>query len=77
MFDVGVTTQPLDLLHIRAPHWLTVAVRNAAARDLLSVSDYARLALLDRLRARGIDPAIEQSTKGGPHVDHAISSGQL
>jgi len=43
------------LIQIRAPEFLTKALDNAADKRLTSRSDYIRVALLDRLRADGID----------------------
>jgi hypothetical protein len=49
---------PFDrLLQIRAPESLTVALDAAASRRMVNRSDYIRVALLDRLKADGIDPA--------------------
>ncbi len=45
------------MIQIRAPEFLTKALDNAANKRLTSRSDYIRVALLDRLRADGIDPA--------------------
>jgi hypothetical protein len=45
------------LIQIRAPEFLTKALDRAADRRLTSLSDYIRIALLDRLRADGVDPA--------------------
>jgi hypothetical protein len=45
------------LIQIRAPEFLTKALDSAADKRLTSRSDYIRAALLDRLRADGIDPA--------------------
>jgi Ribbon-helix-helix protein, copG family len=45
------------LIQIRAPEFLTKALDSAADKQLTSRSDYIRAALLDRLRADGIDPA--------------------
>jgi Ribbon-helix-helix protein, copG family len=45
------------LIQIRAPEFLTKALDSAADKRLTSRSDYIRTALLDRLRADGIDPA--------------------
>jgi hypothetical protein len=44
------------LIQIRAPEFLTKALDSAADKRLTSRSDYIRIALLDRLRADGIDP---------------------
>jgi metal-responsive CopG/Arc/MetJ family transcriptional regulator len=45
------------LIQIRAPEFLTKALDNAAGQRLTSRSDYIRTALLERLRADGIEPA--------------------
>jgi hypothetical protein len=45
------------LIQIRAPEFLTKALDRAADKRLTSRSDYIRIALLDRLRADGVDPA--------------------
>jgi hypothetical protein len=44
-------------IHVLAPSSLTAAVKAAADRDLTNVSAYVRRALLDKLRADGVDPA--------------------
>jgi hypothetical protein len=44
------------LIQIRAPEFLTRALDSAADKRLTSRSDYIRVALLDRLRADGVDP---------------------
>jgi Ribbon-helix-helix protein, copG family len=43
------------LIQIRAPEFLTKALDSAADKRLTSRSDYIRAALLDRLKADGID----------------------
>jgi hypothetical protein len=43
------------LIQIRAPEYLTKALDSAADKRLTSRSDYIRVALLDRLRAEGVD----------------------
>jgi metal-responsive CopG/Arc/MetJ family transcriptional regulator len=45
------------LIQIRAPEFLTKALDNAASKLLMSRSDYIRIALLDRLKVDGTDPA--------------------
>jgi hypothetical protein len=45
------------LLQLRVPAFLTKALDRAADKRLTSRSDYIRAALLDRLRADGVDPA--------------------
>jgi Ribbon-helix-helix protein, copG family len=52
------------LIQIRAPEFLTRALDNAADQRLTSRSDYIRVALLDRLRADGIDPALALQSEG-------------
>jgi hypothetical protein len=48
---------PRNSLQIRVPLSLTAAVKAAATREMTTTSEYARRALLERLRADGIDPA--------------------
>ena len=43
-------------LHVLAPRSLTAAVKAAAARELTTNSEYVRRAVIERLRADGIDP---------------------
>jgi Ribbon-helix-helix protein, copG family len=45
------------LIQIRAPEFLAKALDSAAGKQLTSRSDYIRIALLDRLKVDGIDPA--------------------
>jgi hypothetical protein len=45
------------LIQIRASAFLTKALDSAADKRLTSRSDYIRVALLDRLRSDGVDPA--------------------
>jgi hypothetical protein len=45
------------LIQLRAPEFLQRALDQAADKRLTSRSDYIRAALLDRLRADGVDPA--------------------
>ena len=54
------------LIQIRAPEFLTKALDNAADKRLTSRSDYIRIALLDRLRPDGIDPA--QAASSSPDL---------
>jgi hypothetical protein len=44
-------------LHVLAPSSLTAAVKEAAARELTTNSEYVRRAVIERLRADGFDPA--------------------
>jgi metal-responsive CopG/Arc/MetJ family transcriptional regulator len=44
------------LIQIRAPEFLTKALERAANQQLTSRSDYIRVAMLNRLKADGIDP---------------------
>jgi hypothetical protein len=53
-------------MHLLAPRALTDAVKTAAARQLTSNSEYVRRALIERLRADGIDPA--QFTPAQPNA---------
>jgi hypothetical protein len=46
------------LIQVRAPEFLAKALDNAADKRLSSRSDYIRAALLDGLRADGIDPSV-------------------
>jgi hypothetical protein len=43
-------------LQVRVPWSLTAAIRVAAERELTTASEYARRALIARLRADGLDP---------------------
>jgi hypothetical protein len=45
-----------DSLRIRCPASLPVAIDTAAARNLMTASEYVRRSVIDRLRADGIDP---------------------
>jgi hypothetical protein len=45
-----------DSLRIRCPASLPLAIEAAAARNLMTASEYRR-SVIDRLRADGIDPA--------------------
>jgi hypothetical protein len=45
-----------DSLHVLAPRSLTAAVKEAAARELTTNSEYIRRAVIAQLRADGIDP---------------------
>jgi hypothetical protein len=44
-------------LQIRVPPAVTAALKTVADREMLSVSDYVRLVLFEKLRVAGIDPA--------------------
>jgi hypothetical protein len=46
-----------NLLQVRAPEVLSTAVKIAAARNLMTSSEYVRRSLIDRLRADGVDPS--------------------
>jgi hypothetical protein len=50
-------------LHVLAPRSLTDAVKEAAARELTSNSEYVRRAVIARLRADGIDPRASPRTR--------------
>ena len=44
------------ILQLAAPPVLAQAVKEAADRELLTISEYIRRTLIDRLRADGVDP---------------------
>jgi hypothetical protein len=45
-----------DSLRIRCPASLPAAIDTAAARNLMTASEYVRRSVIDRLKADGIDP---------------------
>jgi hypothetical protein len=45
------------LIRLRCPEALPEAVEVAAAQRMTSMSEYARSALIERLKADGVDPA--------------------
>jgi hypothetical protein len=47
---------PRKMLQLCAPPALTSAVKAAADREMTTISEYVRRALIDRLRSDGIDP---------------------
>jgi hypothetical protein len=49
--------QSRNALQLVAPRALTAAIKTAAAREMCTVSEYSRRALILKLRADGIDPA--------------------
>jgi predicted HicB family RNase H-like nuclease len=46
-----------SFLHLKVPPSLHSAVALAAGRELLTLSEFTRRCLIDRVRAVGIDPA--------------------
>jgi len=60
-------------LQVRAPTSLAAALKVAADRELMTVSEYIRRTLIDRLRQEGIDPAAKEPAAKGraPHVEAA------
>jgi hypothetical protein len=44
-------------MFVRCPSTLPLAVERAAARQLMTSSEYVRRSVIDRLKADGIDPA--------------------
>jgi len=46
-----------NTIHLVAPCSLTAALKEAAARELTTPSEYTRRALVERLRSDGVDPA--------------------
>jgi hypothetical protein len=62
------------VLQLCAPPALTVAVKNAAAREMTTISEYVRRVLIDRLRSDGIDPGEIASRQPASGVnDHAAA----
>ena len=55
-------------LQILAPSSLTAAIKAAAAREMTTASEYSRRALIERLRADGIDPAAFAPVREGAHA---------
>jgi hypothetical protein len=45
-----------ESLRIRCPSALPLAIDRAAARHLMTASEYVRRSVIDRLKADGIDP---------------------
>jgi hypothetical protein len=45
-----------DSFRIRCPASLPIAIDAAAARHLMTASEYVRRSIIDRLKADGIDP---------------------
>ena len=50
-----------DSFRVRCPASLPAAIDAAAARHLMTASEYVRRSIIDRLKADGIDP--------GRHID--------
>jgi hypothetical protein len=46
-----------NTIHLVAPRSLTAAVKAAAARELTTNSEYVRRAVIERLRADGVEPS--------------------
>jgi hypothetical protein len=42
------------VISVRGPRWLSAAIEKAAAKDLISKSDFVRHAVLKDLRAAGV-----------------------
>jgi hypothetical protein len=42
------------VISVRGPRWLSAAIEKAAAKDLMSKSDYVRREVLKGLRADGV-----------------------
>jgi hypothetical protein len=53
------------------PTSLADAVRTAADRELMTVSEYIRRTLIDRLRQEGLDPAGKLPAACAPHAEAA------
>jgi hypothetical protein len=54
-----------DSLRVRCPPSLPLAIDVAAARALMTASEYVRRSVIDRLKADGIDPS--QRDAGSDH----------
>jgi hypothetical protein len=54
-------------IQVRAPTSLADAVKTAADRELMTVSEYIRRTLIDRLRHEGIDPSGKRNASSGVH----------
>lgn len=63
-----------ETIHIRMPDQLVDAIAAAAARRFQTVSEFTRQALLDRLRADGLDPARRWRTESSMGDQHGSSS---
>jgi hypothetical protein len=46
-----------NLIQVLVPSSISAAIREAAAHELTSHSEYVRRAVIERLRADGVDPA--------------------
>jgi hypothetical protein len=51
------------IVHVVVPRPLGNAVRLGASRQLMTVAEYIRRSMVDRLRADGIDPAAVQDSR--------------
>jgi len=49
-------------LQVRVPVSLTAAIKIAAERELMTLSEYVRRTLIERLRSDGIDPIATPNT---------------
>jgi hypothetical protein len=54
-------TRFTDSLRIRCPASLPAAIDTAAARNLMTASEYVRRSVIDRLKADGIDPGMSDA----------------
>jgi hypothetical protein len=54
------------MLQLCAPPTLTAAVKLAASREMMTLSEYVRRVLIDRLRSDGIDPTVPASVQRPP-----------
>jgi hypothetical protein len=53
----GASARFTDSLRIRCPASLPSAIDLAAAKNLMTSSEYVRRSVIDKLKADGIDPA--------------------
>ncbi|SHN66507.1 hypothetical protein [Bradyrhizobium erythrophlei] len=56
------STRFTDLIRVRCPPALPVAIDTAAARHLMTASEYVRRSVIDRLRADGIQISQDAGT---------------
>jgi hypothetical protein len=54
---MSVRSNPRNAIQLLAPPTLTAALKEAAAREMTTTSEYTRRALIEKLRADGIDLA--------------------
>lgn len=50
-------------LQVRVPISFTAAIKTAADRELMTISEYVRQTLIERLRRDGVDPVAPQGDR--------------